>query len=495
MINVVHMLAALLQVYGLREVVSTAELTVVNEFLQSKQQFKLHTFPDAEFAANAAVGLAQGSQQPVVLCRAQHAALNLNIPTETNTNAGAVLEVVVGGDGSDQTERGVVVMTNPKSAREVEATAATLNRVLFNAKYVGQSARLYVPHFTAADVEISGAFSFGYIKYCDHSNVQNLAITVTPQLRAGLFISNNVELDQGTSEALATFVVKHGMPVFCEASAPYHGPNRIMLEPYLAQAPKRRSQQLQPQLLVDLGGTCSLQQVAELFVGTQVIQVSPAGTLQERGELAPHVACVPTMLVKLPVKEFVAHLSSLSGFVSDHLYYTQLQAQNYGQSHNAKKQKHKQKQRHEPLTVAALFNTLDAILAKRCNVCCVQAADYAQANHFTFQERVKVEYLPAASFEAGLSKLVGYALADSQHLTFGVIHGNELTSKQLALLPENLRLLLLVSKDPLPALQAEHCMVATATNSSEFREQIVGFCHRDYATPAVLVLKVQAKAA
>lgn len=492
MINVVHMLVALLQVYGIREVVSTSELTVVNELLLSKQQFKLHTFPDAEFAANAAVGLAQGSQQPVVLCRAQHKALSLN--TGTSPTAGAVLDVVLGGAGADQsgqTGTSVVLMANPKSVREVESTAAALNRVLFNAKYVGQSARLYVPQFTAADVEISGAFSFGYIKYCDHSNVQNLAITGTPQLRAGVFIGNNVELDQGTSEALATFVVKHGMPVFCEASSPYHGPNRIMLESYLTQAPKRKSQQLQPQLLVDLGGTCSLKQMAELFVGTQVIQVSPAGTLQERGELAPHVACVPTMLVKLPVKEFVAHLSSLTSFVSDHLYYTQLQAQRDEPSHNSKQQKQKNK----PLTVAALFNTLNAILAKRCNVCCVQAADYAQANHFTFQERVNVEYLPAACFEAGLSKLVGYALADSQHLTFGVIHGHELTAEQLALLPKNLRLLVLVSKDPVHALQAEHCLVAMATNASEFREQIVAFCHRDYATPAVLVLKVQAKAA
>ena len=43
MINVVHMLVALLQVYGIREVVSTSELTVVNELLLSKQQFKLST--------------------------------------------------------------------------------------------------------------------------------------------------------------------------------------------------------------------------------------------------------------------------------------------------------------------------------------------------------------------------------------------------------------------------------------------------------------------
>ncbi len=421
--STVHYVCAMLKAYGINQIVASpgVQNAFFNLLCQEDPFFCCHSVIDERSAAYVASGLADESDEPVVITCTEATAGSNYLPamTECYYRKIPVVAVTFFNDASGELTESPQFLNRKSSLSDVcclSFTLPTLTDDLSRLKIIEcLNAALVAAKYKRLPVHINVPSSCDWQKLTVKSLPQTIAVTnyinrvafnkvdwsSVKSRKVAIFMGIQSRWDLAQAAPLYKFVQNYGIPVFCEHNSRYLGPNKIMSVRFCGAS--ALSSDLLPDIIIDLGGISADCFAHVLFQRAAVLRVSSQYRFRNHK--------IPQVWFDMEAPDFFSLFAGVNNFAPDVTYYSRVKEAADGRKLPAL-----------PLCTPLICQTLSTLLAKPCSVHLGFLNSYRMANCFEFDDKVQLSCNTGGfGIDGAVSSLAGHSLSDKDRLCIGVI--------------------------------------------------------------------------
>jgi len=268
--STVHYLIAMLKAYGIRHVVSSpgTQNAGFNLFIQNDKFFKIYSVVDERSAAYVATGIAFETGEPVVItCTEATASRNyLSALTEAYYRNLPIIACTFFNDALNKfaispqySDRSVsqndikalsVELPQINSQTDKQKCLTYLNASMSTAKYKNKPVHINCPALLKIkDINEISTLPFDLWTTKIYTEDFDEVKAELANKKVAIFIGSHNKFDMETQTAISDFAICYDVPVLCDHTSNYHGSNKILL----SQATRSLTEELNPELIIDLG--------------------------------------------------------------------------------------------------------------------------------------------------------------------------------------------------------------------------------------------------